>query len=113
MAEPDLFSFSPTPSPLDRMRELQSSLERHDQLYNQGNPEISDAEFDSLYRELETLEAKHPELRDPNSITQRVGGAPIEGFQQIRHAVPMLSIDDVFELSAEGVEKAGATCPEQ
>ena len=113
MAESDLFSFSPAPSQQDRMRELQTSLQRHDQLYNQGNPEISDAEFDRLYRELETLEVKHPELRDPNSITQRVGGAPIEGFQQIRHAVPMLSIDDVFELSAEGVEKAGATCPEQ
>ncbi len=113
MAELDLFSFSPTPSPQDRMRELQALLERHDQLYNQGIPEISDAEFDRLYRELETLEANRPELRDPNSITQRVGGAPIEGFQQIRHAVPMLSIDDVFELSAEAVEKAGATCPEQ
>jgi DNA ligase (NAD+) len=115
MAEPDLFSFSPAPvaGPQDRMRELQTSLQHHDQLYNQGNPEISDAEFDRLYRELETLEAKHPDLRDPNSITQRVGGAPIEGFQQIKHAVPMLSIDDVFELSAEAVEKAGATCPEQ
>jgi DNA ligase (NAD+) len=113
MAEPDLLSFSPAPSPQDRMRELQTALERHDQLYNQGNPEISDAEFDRLYRELETLEAKHPELRNPNSITQRVGGAPIEGFQQIQHAVPMLSIDDVFELSAEAVEKTGATCPEQ
>ena len=113
MAEPDLFSFSPVPSPQDRMRELQTSLQHHDQLYNQGNPEISDAEFDRLYRELETLEATHPALRDPNSITQRVGGAPIDGFQQVRHPVPMLSIDDVFELSAEGVEKAGATCPEQ
>ncbi|MEX1115522.1 MAG: hypothetical protein WEB53_09745, partial [Akkermansiaceae bacterium] len=113
MAEPDLFSFFPAPGPKERIHELQTSLERHDQLYNQGNPEISDAEFDRLYRELETLEAKHPELRDPNSITQRVGGAPIAGFQQIQHAVPMLSIDDVFELSAEGVEKAGATCPEQ
>jgi DNA ligase (NAD+) len=113
MAEPDLFSFSPTPSPQDRMRELQTSLTRHDQLYNIGVAEISDAEFDRLYRELENLEAKHPELRDPNSITQRVGGAPIDGFQQIQHAVPMLSIDDVFELSAEAVEKAAATCPEQ
>ena len=113
MAEPDLFSISPAFSPQDRMRELQTSLERHDQLYNQGNPEISDAEFDRLYRELETLEAQHPELRDPNSITQRVGGAPIAGFQQIQHAVPMLSIDDVFELSTEGMEKSGATRPEQ
>ena len=111
MAEPDLFS--QVPNPQDRIRELRTSLERHDQLYNQGNPEISDAEFDTLYRELETLEAKHKEFRDLNSITQRVGGAPIQGFQQIRHAVPMLSIDDVFELSAEAVEKTGATSPEQ
>jgi DNA ligase (NAD+) len=113
MAEPDLFSSSPVPNPQDRMRELQAFLTHHDQLYNQGNPEISDTEFDRLYRELETLEAKHPELRDPNSITQRVGGAPIDGFQQIQHAVPMLSIDDVFELSPEAVEKSGAACPEQ
>ncbi len=113
MAEPDLFSLNTSPAPQDRMRELQTSLERHDQLYNQGNPEISDAEFDRLYRELEDLEAKHPELRDPNSITQRVGGAPIDGFQQIQHAVPMLSIDDVFELGTEAMEKAGAARPEQ
>ncbi len=113
MAEPDLFSLSPAPSPQDRMRELQTSLERHDQLYNHGNPEISDAEFDRFYRELESIEAKHPELRDPNSITQRVGGAPIAGFQQIQHAVPMLSIDDVFELGAEAMAKAGASRPEQ
>ncbi|MEY4569873.1 MAG: hypothetical protein RLZZ398_1312 [Verrucomicrobiota bacterium] len=111
MAEPDLFS--QVPHPQDRIRELRTSLERHDQLYNQGNPEISDADFDRLYRELETLEAKHKEFCDLNSITQRVGGAPIQGFQQIRHAVPMLSIDDVFELSAEAVEKTGATSPEQ
>ena len=111
MAESDLFSFPP--APLDRIRELQTSLSHHDQLYNKGNPEISDTEFDHLYRELETLEAKHPELRDSNSITQRVGGAPIAGFQQIQHAVPMLSIDDVFELGAEAMEKAGASRPEQ
>jgi DNA ligase (NAD+) len=114
MAEPDLFSFSSAPPvPQNRISELQTLLTHHDQLYNTGNPEISDAEFDRLYRELETLEAKHPELRDPNSITQRVGGAPIAGFQQIQHTVPMLSIDDVFELGAEAMEKAGASRPEQ
>jgi DNA ligase (NAD+) len=117
MAEPDLFSSLPTPAPTPsaqtRMLELQALLEKHDQLYNLGKPEISDHEFDQLHRELENLEANHPDLRDPNSITQRVGGAPIEGFQQIRHAVPMLSIDDVFELSTEAVEKNAASCPEQ
>ncbi len=112
MAEPDLFSQIPTPH--DRIRDLRIQLDRHNRLYySQAEPEISDAEYDRLFRELESLEAKHPEFHDPNSPTLRVGGAPIDGFQQIRHAVPMLSIDDVFELSAEGVEKAKATCPEQ
>jgi DNA ligase (NAD+) len=53
---------------------------------------------DKLFRELEELEKKHPELADPNSPTQRVGSKPLEGFSQITHPVPMLSIDDVFEL---------------
>jgi NAD-dependent DNA ligase adenylation domain len=113
MAEPDLFSIPQTAPPEKRIVELQALLEHHDGLYNKGTPEISDAEFDKLYRELETVEAKHPEFRNPNSITQRVGGAPIDGFQQIQHAVPMLSIDDVFELSTEAIEKSGASQPEQ
>jgi hypothetical protein len=65
-------------------------------------PEIADAEYDKIFRELEDLEAAHPELDDPNSPTKRVGGAPLEGFEQVRHPVPMLSIDDVF--STEEVE---------
>jgi len=92
----DLFSFR---SPESRIRQLRTELEHHNRLYYlEAAPEISDAEYDKLYRELEELEAKHPEFADPNSPTQRVGGAPIEGFQQVRHLVPMLSIDDVFEL---------------
>jgi len=92
----DLFSFA---SPETRIRQLRSELERHNRLYYlEATPEISDVEYDKLYRELEELEAKHPEFTDPNSPTQRVGGAPIDGFQQVRHLVPMLSIDDVFEL---------------
>jgi DNA ligase (NAD+) len=114
MAELDLFSESPTPRPEDRIHELRTSLERHNRLYyNQAAPEISDAEYDRLFRELEKLEATHPEFHDANSPTLRVGGAPIDGFQQIQHAVPMLSIDDVFELSPDAVEKSGASCPEQ
>ena len=113
MDELDLFS-TPAPCPQDRIRELRTLLDRHNRLYyTQAEPEISDAEYDRLFRELESLEAKHPELHDPNSPSLRVGGAPIDGFQQIRHAVPMLSIDDVFELSAEAIEKNGANCAEQ
>jgi DNA ligase (NAD+) len=114
MAEPDLFSFADSQSPETRIRELRRQIRHHDELYyNQATPEISDAEYDRLFRELEVLEKKHPEFHDPNSPTLRVGGTPLKEFKQIRHAVPMLSIDDVFELSAEAMEKAGASQPEQ
>jgi DNA ligase (NAD+) len=114
MAEPDLFSFSQPPSPEKRINQLRETLEHHNRLYyNDAAPEISDAEYDKLFRELEELEKKHPEFADPNSPTMRVGGQAIEGFQQVRHAVPMLSIDDVFELSPDAMAKSGATRPEQ
>ncbi|NJM38888.1 MAG: hypothetical protein HC845_14055 [Akkermansiaceae bacterium] len=114
MAEPDLFSFAKIPSPQEQILKLRATLDHHNQLYyNQAAPEISDAEYDDLFRQLEMLEAKHPEFHDPNSPTLRVGGAPIDGFQQIQHAVPMLSIDDVFELSTEAIAKSGASCAEQ
>ncbi|MFD0892042.1 NAD-dependent DNA ligase LigA [Luteolibacter ambystomatis] len=94
----DLFSQNPT-SPEPRIRQLRTELAHHNRLYyTDAAPEISDADYDKLYRELEELETKHPEFDDPDSPTKRVGGEPIEGFQQIRHRVPMLSIDDVFEL---------------
>lgn len=90
----DLFS-----TPIARIRQLRDELARHNRLYyTDATPEISDADYDRLYRELEELEARHPELADPNSPTKRVGGAPIDGFQQVTHLVPMLSIDDVFEI---------------
>jgi DNA ligase (NAD+) len=114
MAESDLFSFALQAGPGERIRELRALLARHNQLYyNQAAPEISDADYDKLFRELETLEAKHPEFHDPNSPTLRVGATPIKEFRQIQHIVPMRSIDDVFELSPEAVEKSGAACPEQ
>ncbi len=76
---------------------LSAEVERHDQLYyQQATPEISDADYDKLFRDLELLEAAHPELASPNSPTKRVGGQPIDGFDQREHVVPMLSIDDVF-----------------
>ena len=87
MAEPDLFSDTSSSTPESRIRELRASLDHHNRLYyNQALPEISDAEYDKLFRELEDLEKKHPEFHDPNSPTLRVGGDPIEGFQQVRHA---------------------------
>jgi DNA ligase (NAD+) len=95
--ELDLFSF--TPAPEKRVAELRQLLDHHNNLYyTQAEPEISDADYDKLFRELEELEIKHPHLADPNSPTQRVGSKPLEGFSQITHPVPMLSIDDVFEL---------------
>lgn len=107
MAELDLFSDFPNPGPEKRIRELRTSLERHNRLYyTQAEPEISDAEYDRLFRELEQLEAKHPEFHDADSPTLRVGGAPIDGFQQIQHPVPMLSIDDVFELKDAPIPEA-------
>ncbi len=121
MVEPDLFSLPPRPGPAARIRELRAALNHHNQLYySQAAPEISDAEYDKLFRELEDLEKSHPEFHDPNSPTLRVGGAPIDGFQQIQHAVKMLSIDDVFELSPEAIKnltheqvgKVGRRCAE-
>jgi DNA ligase (NAD+) len=94
----DLFSHSQKPDPLARILALRQSLQHHNDLYyQQAQPEISDAEYDRLYRELEELEAAHPQHQDPDSPTQRVGGKPLDSFQQVTHLVPMLSIDDVFE----------------
>ena len=64
--------------------------------YVLDDPEISDAEFDRLIRELKELEAKHPELVTPDSPTQRVGGKPAEGFAAVQHASPMLSLDNAY-----------------
>ncbi|MDF1813837.1 MAG: NAD-dependent DNA ligase LigA [Verrucomicrobiales bacterium] len=76
---------------------LSAELERHNQLYYENaQPEISDADYDRMFRDLELLEAAHPDLASPNSPTKRVGGKPIDGFEQREHVVRMLSIDDVF-----------------
>ncbi|MCH1509722.1 MAG: NAD-dependent DNA ligase LigA, partial [Akkermansiaceae bacterium] len=81
----------------NRIAQLREDLERHNRLYYQeATPEISDAEYDKLFRELEDLEKAHPDRYDPNSPTQRVGGAPLDAFEQREHLLPMLSIDDLF-----------------
>jgi len=82
-----------------RAEVLRGELERHNRLYYvEARPEISDREFDRLMRELQDLEAAHPELAAPDSPTRRVGGAPIEGFQPVKHAVPMMSLDNTYSL---------------
>lgn len=81
----------------NRIAELRAELTRHNQLYYQdATPEISDAEYDRLFRELEDLEKANPDQHDPNSPTLRVGGAPLDAFEQRPHLLPMLSIDDLF-----------------
>ena len=75
---------------------LRETIRHHEYLYFALDaPEISDAEFDKLMRELKALEAKHPELVTPDSPTQRVGGKPKEGFPKVAHSRPMLSLDNV------------------
>ena len=69
-----------------RAQRLREEIERHRKLYYlDATPEISDAEYDALERELESLEAEHPELATPDSSTHRVGGEPSEAFVNIRH----------------------------
>ena len=81
----------------DRAKRLAKELEGHNRLYHlEAKPEISDLEFDALLKELETLESEYPELRSPDSPTQRVGGEPSEGFETVQHAIPMLSIDNTY-----------------
>jgi DNA ligase (NAD+) len=75
------------------MEDLREQVRYHNRRYHvEDAPEISDAEYDALYRELEALEGEYPELVTPDSPTQRVGGEPIEGFEEVRHSVPMLSL---------------------
>ncbi|PAT31061.1 DNA ligase (NAD(+)) LigA [Vandammella animalimorsus] len=75
------------------------------QYYTLDAPEIPDAEYDRLFQELQALEAAHPELRTPDSPTQRVGGAVLEGFAPVRHRVPMLSIRTETDTSPAGAQR--------
>ncbi|AIR67438.1 NAD-dependent DNA ligase LigA [Cedecea neteri] len=81
-----------------QLNHLRTTLRHHEYLYHvQDNPEIPDAEYDRLMRELRALEEAHPELITQDSPTQRVGAAPLSEFTQVRHEVPMLSLDNVFD----------------
>ncbi|NBI82703.1 NAD-dependent DNA ligase LigA [Clostridiaceae bacterium] len=82
---------------------LREQLRYHNQkYYNEDAPEITDFEYDALQRELRTLEAEHPEYADPDSPTQRVGGAPSEKFSKVRHTYPLESLQDVFSFEELG-----------
>jgi DNA ligase (NAD+) len=80
-----------------RIEELRAEIRRHDGLYYvRAAPEIGDAEYDRLYRELVDLEAEHPDLVTPDSPTRRVGGEPSAEFPAVAHRVPMLSLDNTY-----------------
>lgn len=82
----------------DKITELRTTLRHHEYLYHVLDaPDIPDAEYDRLMRELRALEEQHPDLITPDSPTQRVGAAPLTAFEQVRHEVPMLSLDNVFD----------------
>ncbi|MFN5446004.1 MAG: NAD-dependent DNA ligase LigA [bacterium] len=101
MGQDDLFGSSVNePQAYDvaaRAEWLRNELNRHSHAYYVlDNPSIPDADYDQLFRELQELEAKHPELIVSDSPTQRVGGEPLPEFHQVRHEVPMLSINNGF-----------------
>jgi DNA ligase (NAD+) len=80
-----------------RIKKLRDQIRKHDYLYYVLNqPEISDRQYDKLFAELKDLEQAHPELITPDSPTQRVSGQPLEGFAAVRHAIPMLSMDNTY-----------------
>jgi DNA ligase (NAD+) len=98
----DFFSDASAPADTSNWAEraawLKSELNRHSHAYYVlDNPTIPDAEYDKLFRELVELETLHPDLLTTDSPTQRVGGKPLPQFEQVRHAVPMLSLNNAFE----------------
>ncbi|MBR9874028.1 MAG: NAD-dependent DNA ligase LigA [Vibrionaceae bacterium] len=85
-------------SVLQRLEELKESLHYHAvRYYVEDNPEIPDAEYDRLMRELLDIEAQHPDLVTVDSPSQRVGGKPLSEFSEVKHEVPMLSLDNAFD----------------
>lgn len=80
-----------------RHADLVKEIRAHDAAYYQEDaPTVSDATYDKLRKELEAIEAKYPDLITKDSPTQSVGAAPSKGFKKVRHAIPMLSLSNVF-----------------
>jgi DNA ligase (NAD+) len=117
MSHPDLFgdlppgdpanssALIPSVSPVQKAAQLRGLLHHHAHAYyTLDAPEIPDAEYDRLFRELQALESAHPELVTPDSPTQRVGGKVLDAFAAVRHRVPMLSIRTETDTEASGAE---------
>ena len=116
MSHPDLFGEGPSDlpaqaatvallTPADQAAQLRAQLHQHAHAYyTLDAPEIPDAEYDRLFRELQALELAHPELLSPDSPTQRVGGAVLDAFAQVTHRVPMLSIRTETDTEASGAQ---------
>ncbi|MDD3934875.1 NAD-dependent DNA ligase LigA [Rhodoferax sp.] len=103
MTTADLFASGPDDAAL--MAQLRQTLHEHGhRYYVLDAPTLPDAEYDRLFRELQALEARHPELITPDSPTRRVGGKPLEQFAAVRHAVPMLSIRTETDTQSSGAE---------
>src|SRR6202041_2154967 len=84
---------------LKEVQRLREEIRHHDYLYHVADdPEISDAAYDRLMKQLKQLEAENPKLVTPDSPTQRLGGAPREGFQTVQHRTPMVSLDNAFSM---------------
>ena len=104
MTTMDLFG-APAPDPALRAAELRTALHHHaHRYYVLDDPEVPDAEYDRLFRELQDLERQHPELQTPDSPTLRVGGRALDQFVPVRHAVPMLSIRTETDTEASGAQ---------
>lgn len=87
------------PAPAARVKELRQLIRHHDELYyKKAAPEITDLQYDKLMQELQQLEAKHPELITEDSPTQKLGDQPVEGLSQVAHRVPMLSIENSYDV---------------
>jgi len=110
MSNLDLFADGPKaspspPLPAERATWLRATLNHHALCYyTLDAPEVPDAEYDRLFRELQALESAHPELLTPDSPTQRVGGQVLDAFAQVTHRVPMLSIRTETDTEASGAE---------
>ena len=101
--------FAEPPSPAARAADLRAQLHHHaHRYYTLDEPEIPDAEYDRLFRELQAIEAAHPELLTPDSPTQRVGGRVLDMFTPVRHAVPMLSINTETDTEPSGARNFDA-----
>jgi len=117
MTDDDFFAQPALPESHEtRIAELRREIARHDQLYyDKAKPEISDRDYDALYRELVELEREHPELISPDSPTQRVGGRPQSAFVQVEHLVPMQSLDNTYSAEEIGdfVDRLHRLLPEE